>query len=276
LNLDKLLNSSNLFERLDKLYPDINSENRNDGINYWKGKKIVSLAEWRKIANSNKAFQKGIEYQNTKEALQHFPDDYSTWLFPLGVQDELIGETNNWYLHYIELMQYRKNPNYGRTKCFSCLLSTDREEAAIFLGINKVVARAVEDKDDEDNSTSPHSFSSIYPCPILNRFECPYEKKGKVKQKEEDTKFDVDHLFRLAEIAHLVELAFAIAQEKETSKVPIGNLEDVYNALTDRETFDKLLQQGLDEEHQKYKNEIVEFFMGIKDKVRIEDLTFYR
>jgi hypothetical protein len=45
--------------------------------------------------------------------------------------------------------------------------------------------------------------------------------------------------------------------------------------LTDRETFDKLLQQGLDEEHQKYKDEIVELFMSIKDKVRMEDLTFY-
>jgi hypothetical protein len=27
----------------------------------------------------------------------------------------------------------------------------------------------------------------------------------------------------------------------------------------------------LDEEHQKYENIIVEFFMGIKDKVKIED-----
>ena len=71
----------------------------------------------------------------------------------------------------------------------------------------------------------------------------------------------------------LVELAFAKAQ-KDTSSIQIKNVEDVYNALTDRETFDKLLQQGLDEEHQKYKDEIVEFFMSIKDKVRIEDLTF--
>jgi hypothetical protein len=30
------------------------SKNNNDGINYWKGNKILSLAEWRRIANSNK------------------------------------------------------------------------------------------------------------------------------------------------------------------------------------------------------------------------------
>jgi hypothetical protein len=40
-----------------------------------------------------------------------------------------------------------------------------------------------------------------------------------------------------------------MAQEKETSKVPIRNIEDVYNALTDREIFYKLLQQRPDKEN---------------------------
>jgi hypothetical protein len=76
---------------------------------------------------------RGIEYQNTKEALQYFPDDYSKWLlFPLRIQEELKEEANKWYLQCIELIQYRKNPNYSKTKCVRCLLSTDREEAAIF------------------------------------------------------------------------------------------------------------------------------------------------
>jgi hypothetical protein len=73
LNLDKSIINNKLFERLDELSPPTDTsstKNNSDGINYWKGKKIVSLAEWRKIANSNKAFQKGIEHQNTKEALQ--------------------------------------------------------------------------------------------------------------------------------------------------------------------------------------------------------------
>jgi hypothetical protein len=238
LNLDKLINSNNLFQRLDKLYPDTTSSKNNkndDGINYWKGKKIVSLAEWRKIANSNKAFQKGIEYQNEKEALQCFPNEFTTWLFPLGVKDEFKEAANKWYLQYVELMQYRKDPAYGKTKCARCLLSTDREEAAIFLGINKVLARALSS-----------SSSSLYPCPIQNRFECPYAR-DKVKQQREGAKqkFDVDELFRLSEIAFLVELALAIAQNKETSKVPITNLEDVYNALTDRKHLINFCNKGL-------------------------------
>ncbi|MDQ3947991.1 MAG: hypothetical protein M3275_00380 [Thermoproteota archaeon] len=270
MNLDKLINRNKLFERLDKLYPDTTSKDKNDGINYWKGKRIVSLAEWRKIANSGQAFQKGVEYQNTEEALQYFPNDYSKWLFPLGVQDELIRETNKWYLQYLELMQHRKNPNYGKTKCIGCLLSTYVEEGGLSIGINKVIARGLS-KEDADNS--------IYPCPIQNRFECPYEIKDKVKAEAEEvveakSTIDVDQLFQLSEIAFLVELAFATA-EKDTSKIQIKSHQDVYHALTHRETLNAILQQGLDEEHQKYKDKIVELFMSIKDKIRIEDLTFY-
>jgi len=157
-----------------------------------------------------------------------------------------------------------KNPGYGKTKCFDCLLSKAREEAAIFLGINKVVARGLsEDKD-----------SSIYPCPIQNRFECPYANNKEEKEEAKST-IDVDQLFQLSEIAFLVELAFATA-EKDTSKIQIKNRQDVYHALTDREMLDAILQQGLDTENQKYKDKIVGYFMSIKDKIRIEDLTFYR
>jgi 2-phosphoglycerate kinase len=74
------------------------------------------------------------------------------------------------YCDYIELMEYRRNPNYGKTKCFQCLLSPSREESAIFLGINKVIAKAIE---QENNIIC----STIYPCPILNRYECPFKKK---------------------------------------------------------------------------------------------------
>ena len=60
------------------------------------------------------------------------------------------------------------------------------------------------------------------------------------------------------------------------SKVPIRNVQDVYNALADRETLDELLQQGLDnEEYQGHRAEIVNLFIGLKDKIKIEDLTLY-
>jgi hypothetical protein len=64
-----------------------------------------------------------------------------------------------------------------------------------------------------------------------------------------------------------------LKEVKRLSTVPIRNVQDVYNALTDRDTFDKLLQQGLEEEYQQYKDQLIEYFMSIKDKIKNEDLT---
>lgn len=165
--LDKSL--SKLDKRIDKLFPD-ESNNRNDP-NYWKGKKVIPLNQWKKIANTYYAFQHGVEHQKTKEGLQYFPDDFTEWLFPLGAQDTLQEKANRWYSDYIELMEQRKNAAYGKTKCRGRLLSPDREDSAIFMGINKVISRALE----TEEKMTERDNTMIYPCKILNRFQCPYD-----------------------------------------------------------------------------------------------------
>jgi hypothetical protein len=65
-------------------------------------------------------------------------------------------------------MEYKRNPNYGRTKCFHCLLSPDRDDP-IFIGINRLVAKGLE-QDENKNNPIP------YPCHVVNRFECRYER----------------------------------------------------------------------------------------------------
>jgi hypothetical protein len=95
-----------------------------------------------------------------------------------------------------------------------------------------------------------------------------------VKEKDSDS-FDIDYLFLLSGYSFVVESAF-IKAKKEESVVPIKNVEDIYVALTDRETLDKLLQQELDENQLEYKDEILEFFMSIRDAIRMEDLTFHK
>ena len=63
---------------------------------------------------------------------------------------------------------------------------------------------------------------------------------------------------------------------KRLSKVSIRNVKDVYNALTDRENLNKVLEEGLDEEvYQSHRDELVNLFMRIKDKIKKEDLTLY-
>jgi hypothetical protein len=311
---------------LDKLYPHTSSHN--DGINYWKGRKVIPLDKWLKLTRANTISRK--ESYNVKVGLQYFPDDYFAWMFPLGIPEDHKEEANRWYSEYIELMEYRRNPRIGRTKCFRCLLSPDMEESALFVGINKVIARSLAEKDigsstnnskkDDNNNTHYTTSASIYPCKVLNRYACPYDNKdGKIKA---DANFDVDSLFALNNLAFQVELAFSNAysisksneiiyetdfeagkvkeiyanyrgdlysfsteyplEEKlgkvmRLSKVSIKNVQDVYNALTNRDTFDKLLQQGLKEEYQKYRTEIVNLFMSQKEKykIKIEDLTLH-
>jgi hypothetical protein len=79
---------------------------KSDGMHFWKGKNIISLSDWCEIVNFGEVFAKGIEgHQNTEEALQYFPDDYSWWLiFPLGVQPEYKTAAAKWYLQYIEFV----------------------------------------------------------------------------------------------------------------------------------------------------------------------------
>ena len=94
-------------------------------------------------------------------------------------------------------MDYKRNPNYGRAKCFHCLLSPERDDP-IFIGINRLVVIGL--KQDE-NENSPIQ----YPCPVTNRFACPYEKG-----KASNAIFDVNDLFDLANMAFAVEISLAV------------------------------------------------------------------
>jgi hypothetical protein len=216
----------------------------------------------------------GIRYQNTAEAIHYFPDEYSQALFPLGVREGWEEKVNEWYSDYVGLMEHRRNPGYGKTKCARCLLSPDREEAAIFIGINKVISRNL----DTTGGTS------VYPCKVPNRFPCPYDKKIVAKEEEDisgknsqnqDKEPDVDYLFYLLELAFAVELALAKAQE-EDSVFRVRSAEDAYQVLTDKETLGKVLQQGLTERHMQHKDRIMKLFTNMKDRIKVEDLRVYQ
>ena len=76
-----------------------------------------------------------------------------------------------------------------------------------------------------------------------------------------------------------------------TNRQQIKNKQDLYQALTDREMFDMVLEQGQNyilsdkeifndtsrfEQLQKdNRDKIMNYFMNIKDKVKLEELRFY-
>ncbi|HSF50706.1 MAG TPA: hypothetical protein VLA74_08115 [Nitrososphaeraceae archaeon] len=155
MNLNKTIRE--LQNRLDEVHPysaSTNSEVRNDGINYWKGKKIISVKDWNDLYEKSSTYTNGYTITLTsRKLLQYFPDDYTGSIPTSGIGDEkLKEETQNWNNDYYELLEYRKNPTLGRMKCSKCLLSGSNDDP-IFVGIEKVFARIVM-KHCNNNDTS--------------------------------------------------------------------------------------------------------------------------
>ena len=72
---------------------------------------------------------------------------------------------------------------------------------------------------EEGNDGKSNNNFIQYPCPVVNRFECPYEKD---KVSLANANFDVEDLFELEKMAFAVEIALAIAI-KDTSAAQIRN-----------------------------------------------------
>lgn len=155
MNLEKTFD--NFAKRFDKLYPVTGFSNKT-GLSRWKGKPIIPLDDW-------------IELRYTPYKLEYFPDDFDqTLTFMSG--DEVVTQREQedlrkWDSDYQELMEYTENSNYGRIKCFHCLLSPDGDDP-IFIGTNKLVAKGL-------NNGTLQEDSIQYPCKVVNRFQCPFE-----------------------------------------------------------------------------------------------------
>jgi len=192
LNLDKSISDlSKRIERLDSFDDDSNDSN------HWRGKEIIPLNDW-------------IQLRGTSYALYYFPDNFDkfqTFLTEEELKDS-DEQTRKWYSEYLDLMEYKRNPNYGRAKCFHCLLSPHQDDP-IFIGTNRLVAKGLEDSKD-DNRGNPIQ----YPCHVENRFECPYDYE---KGKGLDTGINIGNLFELARMAFAVEIVLAVAR-KDTSQ----------------------------------------------------------
>ncbi len=349
MNKNKSL--ADLSIRLDSLSNHSEGNNGNGGSSsnnnsYWKGKKVIPLSEWKKIANTNYAFGHGVEHQRTSEAMQYFPDDYSQYLFPLDVQDNMREEAERWLNEYLELVEHKRNASYGKSMCSGCLLNPEYDKEPILLGSNRIVAKGlviadVEERKREDGKTEDVTTQMTeeadantstkaatepnkkmrarlvpYPCTVPNRFECPYEK-DKVKIGE-NANFDVDSLFYLQEnVVIPTELAFSrmisisennelvyeadfvngkvnelryypygdpyyssteyeleegLSKVKRLVKVRITNAKEMYNALTDERQLALVLDEGLDPEYLQYKDQMIEYFTSIRDRINIEDL----
>lgn len=84
-----------------------------------------------------------IQLRGTPYALEYFPDDFDeVWahIIESEIEEDGDDQKKKWHSDYLDLMEYKRNPNYGKSKCFYCLPSPVRDDP-IFIGINRLVAK---------------------------------------------------------------------------------------------------------------------------------------
>ena len=125
MNIDKTIKE--LTNRLDVVSPAFSNGIRDDGINYWKGKRIISVKKWNELYEKNSIYTDRYKIiLISREPLQYFPDEYNGSIS--SFKEELKEEIQQWNTEYCELLEYRKNPTLGRNKCIRCILSTHLDD----------------------------------------------------------------------------------------------------------------------------------------------------
>lgn len=208
-----------LSNHLDVVYPSYSSSStsneirHDDGINYWKGKKIISAKKWNEIYEKNSIYTDNYKIiLSSRKPLQYFPDEYNGSISSFN--EELKEETQKWNKEYYELLEFRKNPNLGRNKCSGCIFSTDLDDP-LFVGIGKVVARIVSNQcNNNNNNNILNSISNTdndlisYPCRVMNFFQCPFESTNNNQYP-----YTKEKLFALQRVAFAIEQAISIFHE---------------------------------------------------------------
>ena len=344
MNLDKAIKE--LTNRLDTVYPAFSSSNKikHDGINYWKGKKIISAKDWNELYEKNSIYTDRYKFiLISRLPLQYFPDEYNGSIS--SFKEELKEEIQQWNTEYYELLEFRKNPTLGRRKCSGCIFSGHLDDP-LFVGIEQVIARIVSNQCNTISNTTTATATTTnnkngnldlvsYPCRVMNFFQCPFE--GNNNQYS----YTKENLFTLQRVAFTIELAIStffeitknneiiyevdfendkvkeihtkyngeleswgwndnvkeqLAKVKSISNIVIRDEQDVYNILTNREKLEYLLQEyekkinhhlekeqeELEKSHREQlillknnKEAIIDFLIGNKDSIRVEDLKIY-
>ena len=68
------------------------------------------------------------------------------------------------------------------------------------------------------------------------------------------------------------ELDEGLSKVKRLAKVGITNAREMYNALVDEKQLALVLDEGLDPEYLQYKDQMIEYFTSIRDRINEEDL----
>lgn len=243
MKIDRVVNKLN--SRIEEKFPlEILPADKQQGINIWKGKRILSVDDWVKktavLENNEVIFDlsKGFDY---------FPDSITEVIFQYGVEEsekyykKVQKETFDKYFNdYLDLLAFKKNPEYGSIICKNCLLDPTKDRSGFLIGIHKMVAQVLQKElydDSDDASVNQSENLSIYPCNVRNYFSCPYEGKGKDKKFEHEFVSDTEYLFNLDQITHLVDISLLKASSMTKSNETVFEMDLESNAMKEVQTL---------------------------------------
>ena len=296
-SLDRALR--NLQKEVEKeTMMNLNDSIKNNTSGIWKGKKVVSVAQW-------KVQRMGYDKQ---KFWSHLPDEY---LYPVYFfkpeNEEEKKKISKWFKDFVEFLRVKKSPSFGRAQCDWCILNP----------ANKIPSTSIREIILKHNH-----LGRKYPCDVINYFKCPYKKSRKnidlfglgeiwriihnslvgasrVEKSEKSTIYEANYETGFVE-QYLLGSPKPVARfplypnfrDVLLSMVKISCKKDVFDILTSKELLEKILDQqikiaendtlhfGQDKsetervvaEIMEWKERIVEFFAGIECWIKPEDI----
>lgn len=255
MKTDRLVNKLN--QRIEERYPlEIKQQeaSQEEGISIWKGKRILPVDQWLKMIAS---LENDKVVFDLSKGFDCFPDSTTEVVFQYNVEGseeyykEIPKETfDNWFNDYLGLLSFKKNTEFGSMMCKNCLLSPNKDRSGLLIGVHKIVAKTLQIELEANTATyNDHNQLSkypgknengpIYPCSVLDYFSCPYGCKGKVKDKKFEHNFDsdIEYLFELEQITHLVDISLLKASSMTTSNNSIYEIDIESNTIKEIRTL---------------------------------------
>ncbi len=271
---------SKRIEKLNKKIEEIESTpitttKESDGLSFWRGMKIIPAQQWQSIAN-----KKGYE-----EAIKYIPNGLIKY-FPCvlcsenGIDERYEDKRcNKWRDDYYDYLYCLRNPEFGAWHCAKCVLENDNDqEIGSALGLRRIIREIIQSslKGTEIAAGASSPVTIDYPCPVHNRFQCPYGNSSDIDDPLAIGEV-IEEIYNALAYAHMLtyqtrdytyKVDFNTNRSVETisryggwsfsraikpigvelttlkqPKVPIESVRDIYNALTDMSILDMLLEE---------------------------------
>lgn len=164
MRAERIINRLN--KRLEEKYPleIIPADNQQEGINTWKGKRIIPVDQWAKITA---ILEKDKVIFDLRKGFDYFPDSTCEVIFQLGVEgsEEYYKEIpkkefEKWFNDYLDLLSFKKNTELGKMICKNCLLSPHKDRSGLLIGVHKLVTKILH-KELEEVPQYPMIITSL-------------------------------------------------------------------------------------------------------------------